>query len=294
MKIVFIGASQYSWPCLEHLVKSNAHIVGVCTSVSHPFNSDHLDLSADAVQLGMKVITTDDINSDMTLDWIRSLDPDVIFCWGWSRLLKRPLLDLPPMGVVGYHPAWLPDHRGRHPLIWALALGLRETGSSFFFMDEGADTGDILNRRRIDIRPEDDATTMYQRMIDTMITQIDEFLPQLQNRNFNTIKQDLTQGRSWRKRDRLDGAIDWRMSAGSVTNLVRALTKPYVGAHFVHQGQEYKVWRCRSVQTNVRDAEPGLVLAVTSDGPIIATASEAVQILQMTPHVRINPGEYIG
>ena len=58
--------------------------------------------------------------------------PDIIFCFGWSRLIKEELLKIPKKGVVGYHPAMLPKNRGRHPLIWALALGIKTTGSTFF------------------------------------------------------------------------------------------------------------------------------------------------------------------
>ncbi|MFQ8877714.1 MAG: hypothetical protein ACLR7N_03875 [Roseburia hominis] len=43
-------------------------------------------------------------------------------------------------------------------------------------------------------------------------------------------------GNVWRKRGKRDGEIDWRMSSRAIYNLVRALTKPYVGAHFVYRG----------------------------------------------------------
>jgi len=64
-----------------------------------------------------------------------------------SSLLKKELLSLPPNGVLGYHPAKLPQNRGRHPLIWSLVLGLEESASTFYFMDEGADSGDILSQK---------------------------------------------------------------------------------------------------------------------------------------------------
>jgi len=41
-------------------------------------------------------------------------------------------LGIAPLGVVGFHPAALPANRGRHPLIWALFLGLKKTASTFF------------------------------------------------------------------------------------------------------------------------------------------------------------------
>jgi methionyl-tRNA formyltransferase len=63
------------------------------------------------------------------------------FCLGWSNLLKAEILKAAPLGVIGFHPAALPANRGRHPLIWALGLGLDETATTFFFMDKGADRG---------------------------------------------------------------------------------------------------------------------------------------------------------
>ena len=87
------------------------------------------------------------------------------------------MLTLPSLGLVGYHPALLPQNRGRHPIIWALALGLEETGSTFFFMDEGADTGDILSQRRVPITPEDDAGTLYDKLTTTALDQINAFCP---------------------------------------------------------------------------------------------------------------------
>ena len=85
---------------------------------------------------------TPSINSEEVIGWISDLAPDVIFCFGWSQLFKKKLLNIASLGVIGFHPALLPANRGRHPLIWSLILGLKETGSSFFFMDEGADSGD--------------------------------------------------------------------------------------------------------------------------------------------------------
>ncbi|WP_408641721.1 DUF4422 domain-containing protein [Sporofaciens musculi] len=54
-------------------------------------------------------------------------------------------------------------------------------------------------------------------------------------------------GNSWRKRGKTDGKIDWRMSVRAIYNLVRALAKPYVGAHFEYQGLEYKVWKVKEI-----------------------------------------------
>jgi len=115
MKIVFIGAVTFSEKTLEKLIVLKADIVGVCTLEKSSFNADHVDLTQLCMKHNIPVRYTTDINSDENISWIKILVPDVIFCFGWSRLLKIDLLNLAPLGVLGYHPAALPANRGRHP-----------------------------------------------------------------------------------------------------------------------------------------------------------------------------------
>ena len=105
---------------------------------------------------------------------MHELGPDAIYCFGWSHLLSQEVLRAAPLGCVGYHPALLPWNRGRHPIIWALALGLSQTGSTFFLMDEGADTGDILSQRTVPIEDEDDAGTLYEKLKAVACNQTEE------------------------------------------------------------------------------------------------------------------------
>lgn len=175
MKILFIGAVEFSACALQELLEIQANIIGVCTLSQSTINSDHVDLSRIAEQAGIPVRLTPNINNEEVCSWIQSLNPDIIFCFGWSQIIKKPLLDIPPMGIVGYHPAALPANRGRHPLIWALVLGLTETASTFFFMDEGADSGDILDQRSVPIKSTDDARSLYESIMQVSRSQIREF-----------------------------------------------------------------------------------------------------------------------
>lgn len=117
MRILLIGAVEFSHRALLHLVGMGAHVVGVCTLRQSSFNADHVDLSDACRSSGIPSVYADDIHAPELLAWMATHKPDVIFCFGWSRLLKPPVLSLAPMGVVGFHPAALPMNRGRHPLI---------------------------------------------------------------------------------------------------------------------------------------------------------------------------------
>jgi methionyl-tRNA formyltransferase len=293
MRVVYIGTVEFSLRALEKLLTLDVEIVGVCTSKTSKFNADYIDLSSISNKHAIPFFYADDINSTDTLMWIQDKTPDVIFCFGWSKLLKQELLELAPMGVVGFHPAALPANRGRHPIIWALVLGLDKTASTFLFMDTGADSGDILSQREILIAEHDTARTLYDKVVEVAMAQLEEFVPLLAQGMMQATKQNHIHQNKWRKRNSQDGIIDWRMSAQSINNLVRALSKPYIGAHFLLHGEEVKVWEASIYNEVERNLEPGKILRLTNDGPIIKCGEAAICLIKTEPKINLKVGNYL-
>ena len=293
MRIVFIGTVEFSKKTLEKLIQINADIVGVCTKKKSSFNSDFADLSLICSENIIPYKYVDDINSKETFVWISSLTPDIIFCFGWSSLIKKELLNLAPMGILGYHPAKLPQNRGRHPLIWALALGLKKSASTFFFMNEGADSGDILSQEEFDILYEDDAKSLYDKVINLSLSQINEFIPLLQNNKYKLVVQDHKKSSSWRKRSKKDGLIDFRMSSNSIYNLVRALSKPYVGAHIVYNERDIIIWKVEVIKYFAINIESGKVLESNQKFITVKTYDGAVKIIEHEFDNIPKVGEYL-
>jgi methionyl-tRNA formyltransferase len=221
------------------------------------------------------------------------LNPDLICCFGWSQLLSAGLLKIPHTGVLGFHPAVLPANRGRHPIIWALALGLTDTASTFFFMDDGSDSGDIVSQKTVSIRGEDGAGTLYEKMTTTAVSQIQELIPKLIDGDLLRATQDPSKANYWRKRTLDDGRIDWRMSHTSIHNLVRTLTHPYLGAHFDHKGEEVKVWRTELVENHQSNLEPGRVVGVGPQGTTVKTGAGAIELFEIDLLVGIEVGDYL-
>lgn len=293
MRIVFIGTVEFSLLALKRLIGLNANIVGVVTKENSSFNADFCDLVPVCEDNAIPYKFVNDINHPNNVAFIRNLNPDVIFCFGWSSLIKKEILSCCPLGVVGYHPAELPFNKGRHPLIWALVLGLPKTASTFFFMDEGADTGDIISQKELIITELDDARSLYNKVIDIGISQIEEFLPQLQLGTFPRLKQDPTAGNSWRKRGRADGKIDFRMSSKAIYNLVRALTKPYVGAHVEINGNDYKVWKTRVENFEESNLEPGRILKMQEGKILVKTYDSAIWLDEHELPVNFEVNSYL-
>ena len=293
MRVVFIGTVEFSKTSLKKLIDMDVQVVGVCTREKSNLNADFSDLTPLCIKNKIPYRLIDDINSNDNINWIKSLAPDIIFCFGWSSLLKKELLSLPPNGVLGYHPAKLPQNRGRHPLIWSLVLGLEESASTFYFMDEGADSGDILSQKDFEITENDDARTLYDKISGLALAQIEEFVPKLINKTFNVIKQNHKISNTWRKRTKLDGEIDFRMKSEAIYNLVRALTRPYIGAHVNYKDKDIIIWKVRVIEYPNINIESGKVINSSIDSITVKTQDGAIEILEHEFNKIPKIGEYL-
>ena len=85
----------------------------------------------------------DSHSSQETADLVNNLKIDLLINAGTPRILKRPILDAPRLGVLNCHPGLLPQFRGCTCVEWAIFLD-SEVGNTVHFMDEGIDTGPIV------------------------------------------------------------------------------------------------------------------------------------------------------
>lgn len=296
LRIVFIGSVTFSHSILTHLLSSDipgVEIVGVVTKGRSSFNADFQSLEPVAVQHGIPCHLYSG-NQEELEGWIEARRPDVVYCIGWSHLLSPDLLRIPRLGVVGYHPAALPRNRGRHPIIWALALGLPETASTFFLMDEGADSGDILSQVSISITEEDDAASLYAKLAETAKQQIVEITSGFRDGTLKPVPQNHTLANYWRKRSKADGQIDWRMSARQINNLIRALTRPYPGAHCLYGDEEVKIWKSKVIKAaGYEHLEPGKVLDVSDEAILVKCGEDLLAILDHEFPDTIKTGDYL-
>lgn len=294
MRILFIGCVQSSYILLKKLMDIHTEIAGVITKHESKFNSDFMDLSVLCEENKIEYQYVHNVNDPESLYFIKKIHADVGFCFGWSQLIHKTVIDEFPKGIIGFHPAELPYNKGRHPVVWALALGLKHTASTFFKIDSDADAGDILLQKKIDISYEDDAATLYEKIMQTAQGQMEALVDGLENGFLTSRPQPKQAGNAWRKRGNRDGEIDWRMSSRAIYNLVRSLTKPYVGAHMVVQGKEYKIWKvCEIIKEGFENIEPGKIIEVCDDGSFdVKTFDNVIRILECDA-IQIEKGEYL-
>ena len=142
------------------------------------------------------------------------------------------------------HPTLLPQGRGRAPIPWAIIKGLPETGVTLFKLDEGVDSGPVLDKETIPIAPREDASTLYEKVRHAHRVLAGRTIPSLLAGHAKFLPQDEDRATYWPKRTPEDGELQATMTVDEADRLVRALTRPYPGARMRRQdGQLMLVWR---------------------------------------------------
>jgi methionyl-tRNA formyltransferase len=239
MQAVFVGAVEGSRVALEALIEAGRTpelVVTLADDVAHR-HSDFADLTSPARAAGCKVLHVTDINAPGTLDAIRAVKPDLCMVIGWSQICREPFREIARIGNIGFHPAPLPQLRGRAVIPWTILTNQLTTGSTLFWLDEGVDSGDILLQRTFDLAPEETARTLYQKHLAALKELLPEALALVESGTARRIAQDHSLATYCAKRTADDGLIDWREPAKDILRLVRAVGDPYPGAFTHHKGE---------------------------------------------------------
>lgn len=110
------------------------------------------------------------------MEALHALEIDYLLSVHYPRLFPKAVLDVPQRGALNLHPAYLPFNRGWHTPSWTILDGT-PCGVTLHWMVEAVDAGDIAVRRALEVRPDDTANTLYQRLLDTELEVLREAIP---------------------------------------------------------------------------------------------------------------------
>jgi methionyl-tRNA formyltransferase len=252
MKVCFVGNVEFSWHVLNELVQYQVVDAVFQTDQQYAANiSDYKSTADIAYAYGIPYHTFRWINDKPVAGELRSYNPDIVLCCGLSQLIVADTLSIPKLGWVGTHPSLLPLNRGRASIPWSILHGDSLGGLTFFFLDEGMDTGPLILQVQWPITVTDTATTLYQHMIDAGITGIRELVHYFECNVIPTTAQNGNLATYTRKRTPEDGRIIWEhMNVDDIDRLVRATTHPYPGAFSYLHGQKVKFWDIKCSKHN--------------------------------------------
>ncbi len=124
-----------------------------------------------ATETGIAAFTVSPADFDTRADWnagllaaIRAVEPDLIVSAGFMRIIGAEIVEAYRGRIINTHPALLPAFPGAHGVRDALAYGVKVTGCTVHFVDEGVDTGSIIAQTAVIIEPDDTEDSLHERI----------------------------------------------------------------------------------------------------------------------------------
>lgn len=288
MKILFWGTPAFAVPSLRALDDEGFDVVGVVTQPDRPAGRGrHLTPSPVkelAREMGVPVLDPERPRGDAFMAEARALEPDLSVVVAYGHILRREVLDLPPMGSINVHASLLPELRGAAPINWAIARGHEVTGVTIMRMVEAMDAGPILHRIEEPILPGESASELTIRLSELGAEALVEALALLQAGKVEEREQDHALATFAPKVDRQTARIDWARPAPELALHVRAMDA-VPGAWSELEGAPVKLYRPRTVEEGAPpEAEPGTVQAADPErGLVVATGEGALALREVQP-----------
>lgn len=297
MKIVFAGTPEFAISTLESLYKNRYDISLVITQKDRPKGRGKkmqpTPVKKKAMELGLEVYQPDSINSQESIEKIREIAPDCIVVVAFGQILKKEILNLPKYKCINIHASLLPKYRGAAPINWVIINGEKETGITIMEMNEGLDTGDILNIKSIPIEETDDSVSIHDKLSLLGGKMILETLVDLKNNNITKTQQDdsLSSYASILSKDM--GKINWNNNSEKIINLVRGL-KPWPSAYMIYNDQNVKIHEAKKID-KFSEGENGLVVKVSDEGIYVNCQDGCVviEVLQFPGKRKMHVSDYL-
>jgi len=285
MRILFWGTPDFAVPSLRALDDEGHEVVGVVTQPDRPAGRGRRltpsPVREAAEAMGFPVLTPERPRGDDFMAEIRALAPELSVVVAYGHILRREVLDVPPLGSFNVHASLLPALRGAAPINWAIARGLDITGVTIMRMVEAMDAGPLLHRIAEPILPDETASELSLRLSELGAEALVEALALLAAGQAQEEEQDHALATFAPKVGREVARLDWPRPAVELARHIRGMDD-VPGAWSELEGAPIKLFRPRVVETAPAPAGT-VVTADAAGGLVVATGEGALSLGEVQP-----------
>ncbi len=204
-------------------------------------------------------------------------DLDLVLTIGYGVLLPEKILTLPKNGFLNLHFSLLPAYRGAAPVQRALHNGELSTGVSVFQLDKGMDTGPIYSQESLVIEPEWRSFELLRKLAELGPSAVSTALVMVQAGTAPVPQAG--ESSLAPKIDKAEAKIDFKLSAYSVVNAIRAFTyEP--GSWTTWKNEPFKITAARIWEEAV--GLPGCI-TVMENRVLVGTVDRAIELVSVIP-----------
>ena len=282
MKIIFMGTPDFSVGTLEALVEAGHEVVLAVTQPDKPKGRgkemQFTPVKECALAHNIPVYQPKKIREPECIEELKKYQADVCVVVAFGQILPKEILEMTPYGCINVHASLLPKYRGAAPIQWAVINGEKVSGVTTMQMDEGLDTGDMLEKVEITLDKKETGGSLFDKLAITGGSLILETLEKLENNTAVTTPQDDDKSTYAGKITKELGHIDFTKSAEEIERLIRGLN-PWPSAFTYLDEKVLKIWDADVIDEEVAE-EPGTIIS-TNKTLKVATADGYLDIKEL-------------
>ncbi len=301
MKLIFWGTPNYAAKNLKNIVKAGHDVISVVTQPdkrrSRGKKMTPSPVKQTAIDLGIPVISTQSIRNDqITKDLIVGLNADIFIVVAFGQILPNEILDQPKLGCWNSHASLLPAWRGAAPIQWSIMNDDEKTGVCIMSMEEGLDTGPVIDQEETIISDTDNLEILTNRLSDIssrLLVKSLERISHTKERNKYSILKELnaidqsnlnrkpSYARQIKKDDYL---IDWNQKSRKIIKKIQGL---YPNSFTIYNGKRIKILQATIVSNNkllhdsknfynesIENKIPGKIIQINKQNGIVIMSSD--------------------
>lgn len=241
VRTVFMGTPEFAIPVLKKLLELS-EVVCIVTKPDALVGRKKILTPSPVKTLALKenipVLTPIKLKEEYQS--ILDYKPDLIVTCAYGKIVPKEILDYPKFGCINIHASILPKYRGSAPMQWAIINGEKETGITLMYMDEGMDTGDIIDISKIEILESDDIGTIHDKMSLIGSKILEKNFNDIITNNIKRIKQDDSKATLAPRITREMELINFNDYGKNIINKIRAFS-PYPLTRTLINDEEIKI-----------------------------------------------------
>ena len=295
MRIIFWGTPQYAVQSLKELIISEHQVIAVVTQPDKKRSRGNKLIPSEIKQLslnhGIPVLTPNKIkNNDNFINTLNKYKFDIFIVVAYGKILTKEILEMPKYGSWNAHASLLPKWRGAAPIQWALLEGDNYTGVGIMRMNEGLDTGDILEEKRIKIECNENLISLKAKLSKLSSELIISSLLKIEQKVVEVTPQDDLNREI--KYARILKKSDYYLNFNeSALNIFRKINGLYPNAFLTYKNKNLKITELKILDSNSDLYEKfvnnecknkaGRIIGIHKNlGIIVSTKTNAVIILE--------------
>lgn len=281
MKIVYMGTPDFSVGALEAIIEAGHDVKAVVTQPDKPKGRGKemqmTPVKECAIRHGIPVFQPVKIKVPEAVAQLREYGADAFVVAAFGQFLSKEILEMPRFGCINIHASLLPKYRGAAPIQRVIIDGEKETGVTTMQMNEGIDTGDMLDKIVVPIAAKETGESLHDKLAKAGAELIVKTLKDIEDGNTHPQKQDDSLSCYAKMLSKSMGLIDWNKDAESIERLIRGLNS-WPSAYTYIQGKTMKIWEADVIE-EVPQGTPGTVNKVTKDAIFVNTGKGQLKIM---------------